>query len=137
MKIPRLVYLVFGLIIGIAGCLVTQHALVLNPDDGCQIDSKIGVSPNGKFRATLTNKICAWGFGLAANSSSIKLEKLGTDGWFQNIELETDQPTSESPTMSWLSPTVLQVIIKSDRITGSTQLTEGSLHFIRTYVSVK
>jgi hypothetical protein len=137
MKIPRLVYLMVGLIIGIAGVLVTQRALVSNPSDGCQIDSKTDVSPNGKFRATLTNKMCAWGFGLAANSSSIKLEKLGTDGWLQNIELETDQPTSESPTMAWLSPTVLEVIIKSDHITGSIRLTEGDLHFVRKYVRVK
>lgn len=122
---------------GIALCLGAQRAWTAYRDSGCDVSMKTELAPDGHFRASLTNKTCSWGFGLAANFSSVRLEELGTAGWFENIDLETDQPVSESPTMKWSGPNDLEVGIKSDHITGAIQSTENGLRFIRTYVSAK
>lgn len=136
MKI-RLWHLVVGFIIGIAACLITQRVSVASRESGCDVYTRTEVAPSGGFRATLTNKTCNWGLGLAANFSSVKLEKLGANGWFQNIDLETDQPFSERPTMAWTASNDLEILVKSDRILGSVQLTQDGLRFTRKYVTAK
>jgi len=133
----RLIYLAVGLTAGVVACLLAQRACVVDKESGCDVDSLVKVAPGGDFRATLTHKTCGWGFGLAANFSSVKLEKLGSNGWYLNIDLETDQPVAESPTMEWTDPGHLEVVIKSDHITGSTQLTEDGLRFTRRYVKAR
>jgi len=133
MKMPRFIYVVVGTIIGVIASLSIQRALVANPDDGCEVSSSVLDSPSGIFRATLTTKVCAWGFGQAANFASVKLEKIGPNGWFKTVDLETDQPSSERPTIVWSSPNDLEVVIKSEHITGSIQTTEEGLHFVRKY----
>jgi hypothetical protein len=133
----RLLYLAAGLIIGVGACLLAQRARVFSRESGCDVASQIKAAPDGGFRATLTIKNCGWGFGLAANFSSVKLEKLGPNGWAQTIEIETDQPATESPTMEWIDSSHLEVVIKSDQISGSIQLTEDGLHFTRRYVSAR
>ena len=110
---------------------------MVDKESSCSVDSQVKLAPGGDFRATLTHKTCGWGFGLAANFASVKLEKLGPNGWYQNIELETDQPAAGSPTMEWTDPGHLEVVIKSDHITGSTQLTEDGLRFTRRYVKAR
>src|SRR5262245_566507 len=133
----RLGYLLLGLIAGVAACLLAQRAGVASRESGCDVESQTSVAPGGDFRATLTHKVCGWGFGLAANFSTVKLEKIGAEGWFQEIELETDEPVSERPTLAWTDASSLEVVIKSDHISGSIELMEDGLHFTRRYVGVK
>jgi len=131
-----LTYGVIGVIIGVAAYLPAEKAMEAARDSGCTVESKTADSSNGLFRATLTTKTCAWGFGLAANFVSIKLQKTGRDGWIWETGIETDEPGSgwEPPTMSWLSPDTVEVVIKSQTIAGSIQRSELGLKFVRRYV---
>jgi hypothetical protein len=133
----RPVYLAVGLVLGAGACWLGQRALIASRESGCNVESHTKTAPGGDFRATLTYKTCGWGFGLAANFSSVKLEKLGANGWSQNIDLETDEPPAESPTMEWTDSSHLEMVIKSDHISGSIQIAEHGLHFTRRYVTAK
>src|SRR5262245_708603 len=133
----RLIYLAVGLTTGVVGSLLVQRACRVDRESACNADSQVKLSPAGDFRATLTQKTCGWGFGLAANFSSVKLEKLGPNGWYQNVELETDQPVAESPTMEWTDPGHLEVVIKSTHRTGADDLKEDALRFTRRYVKAR
>jgi hypothetical protein len=133
-SMPRLLLVVAGIILGIVVALGVPWLLRYEKESGCDARVVGSDSPDGRFRAQLTDKACHGGFGYAAHFASLRVEKLGSDGWFLNMELDTDQPSSDPPTMEWDGADVLHIKIVSLQYTGSVDRDLNDMHVVRTYV---
>jgi hypothetical protein len=102
---------------------------------GCQASVTTKSSPDGLFRAQLTFKQCEWGFGFSASFASVRLEKLGSNGWFLSEDLHTDQPLGEAPRLNWDSAHLLHIRIISEQYSGSVDRNLRDIHLLITYVS--
>lgn len=132
---PRTLLVFLGVVGGIALTLGSRWALHALREAGCEASAVTKSSPDNLFRARLTFKQCAWGFGLAASFASLRLEKLGSNGWFLDTDLDTDQPTTLPPAMNWDAPHLLHVTIISNEFSGSLDRDLRDMHLLRTYVS--
>jgi hypothetical protein len=108
-------------------------------DPACATTEITKVAPSGKFRATLTNEECAWGFGLAANNVAAKIAKAGPDAWYLILPLEYDGFAEDlgidPPTIEWQGPNTLRILVYTRAIAGTLVRRDGELTIVRTYVS--
>jgi hypothetical protein len=100
---------------------------------------KATLAPGGEFQAQLESEFCAWGFGLAANRVSVKIEKLGSGGWSYTLPLEYDGATedqgSAAPTLAWVGPSNLEILVHTQAISGVLTRRDQGLTVVRSYVS--
>jgi hypothetical protein len=94
-------------------------------------------SPSGKFEAQLTIKTCAWGFGLAAETVTLKMTKLGEGGWYYDQPIEFDSINRDNgcppPTLRWTGPDQLSIFIVSSDTSGRLARQHDGLTVIREY----
>jgi len=109
---------------------------VKSPDPCSEIGTTT-TSPSGKYEARLVIKTCGWGFGLAAESVTIKVTKLGQGGWFYTQPIEFDSINRDNgcppPTISWTGPNQLRIFTVSNDTSGRIVRQDSELTVIREY----
>jgi hypothetical protein len=104
----------------------------------CQDQATTKEAPGGLFKAELRVHTCGWGFGQAAETVTVKVTKLGPDGWHQVFPVEFDSTAEDSglvpPTMDWSGPNVLTIHVVSKIRSGTLKSHQIGLTVIRDYV---
>jgi hypothetical protein len=126
-------------IVAVAGLAAIVIHAKRRSDPACDTSEITKRSPSGTFRATLTNEKCGWGFGLAANTVTAKIERSGPGGWFLVLPLEYDGFSQDlgagPPTIEWQGPNSLAILVHTRAISGTLVRRDDELTIIRTYVS--
>lgn len=129
-----------GSVLVFAGLLVAAYHHESNETGACKAALLSSTSPSGHYRAEMKDQTCRWGLGLAANTISVKVEKLGQGGWFYTIPLEYDDldidQGTPSPTMEWSGPDSLSILVHTHHISGTLVRTDHELTVTRTYSSL-
>lgn len=105
--------------------------------DPCEDTIASKESPGSGFRAEMKTHTCAWGFGLAAETVTVKVTKLGPDGWFMFVPIEFDSTADDAglpnPTIRWTSPDNLVIHVVSKVRLGTLQWRKPGLTVVREY----
>lgn len=108
--------------------------------DACSVTTQSATSPSGQYRAEMQNKQCRWGFGFAANSVQVKVERLGKGGWFYTVAIKYDGFYGDqglpAPTMKWNGANSLVINVHSHDISGSLARVDGELSVVQHYIQV-
>ena len=127
-----------GIVLAIAGLLGAAYHHEFSEAEACNSTLQTVTSPSGSYRAEMNNKICRWGFGLAENIVSVKIEKLGKGGWFYMVPLEYDGLDRDqgvpSPTINWAGPNSLVILVHTQDTSGTLVRTDHELTVVRSYV---
>ena len=127
-----------GIVLAVAGLFAAAYHHEFSKAEACKSTLQAVTSPSGLYRAEMKNQICRWGFGLAANSVSVKVEKLGNGGWFYKIPLEYDGLNGDqglpAPTINWSEPNSLMILVHTRNTSGTLARTSHELTVVRSYV---
>jgi hypothetical protein len=83
----------------------------------------------------MTTKDCDE-FGLApgqAEFSSVRVDRLGPNGWFTTFDLEPSDTPGLRSDLKWTRPGDLEIVVDSPVPSGSVEYRLGDFWFVRTY----
>lgn len=125
----------FGMVLGVFVTISIQRAWMHSKDSDCDQTSIQKYSPDGTMRALLTKRVCDYGFGLNASFASLRIEKLGKDGWFVDEPLKLDQPPEDSHVIVvWKGNDLLEAQVTSKEYSGSLERRINGFSFVQEYV---
>ena len=118
--------------------IVSRHESTLAP---CE-DTTTGLSsPSKQYLAEVVSHTCAWGFGQAASTLTVKVTRLGANGWYFTLPLEFDPLSDDQglpgPRAEWTAENTLVITTESRSVSGILELTRHPLIVVRRYIKAR